>query len=92
MLDTWDRFWMCIATPHEQDVLYVYHIDTEGKLVKPYLFRSAVSEEVPAILRDVYGGGTFQVLIRRGRKMLLSSRISIKAPRSKTRSDCGWAP
>ncbi len=83
MLDIWDRLWAYLAASHLRDVVYVYRIDEDGRPIRPYLLRSHATEELPYILRDKYGGGAFKILIRRGKKMLLSGRIAIERPISK---------
>ncbi len=86
MPDIWDQFWAYLAASHLRDVVYVYRIDEDGRPIRPYLLRSPATEELPDILRDKYGGGAFQILIRRGKKMLLSGRIAIVRPMSKRRT------
>ena len=83
MPDIWDQLWACLAESHVRDVVYVYRIDKDGRPIRPYLLRSPATEELPEILRDHYGGGKFQILIRRAKKMLLSGRIAIGLPMSK---------
>ena len=83
MPDIWDQLWACFADSHIGDIVYVYRIGEDGRPIRPYLLRSPATEELPEILRDHYGGGKFQILIRRGKKMLLSGRIAIGLPISK---------
>lgn len=82
-LDTWDRLWTCLEEADGASVAYVYRLDASGNTQKPYLLRYPAWPTLPSILRDEHGGGDFKILIRRGRKMVFSGKISVGVPLSR---------
>ena len=71
---------------YESDLLYIYRLNPgTGQRLKPYLTRFRLWEaERPSYrlcdwIRENYGPGAYNILIRREGKMLLSGRIDIEA-------------
>lgn len=76
-LDTWDQLWAILHQDDPDNLVYVYRMDKEGRVVKPYLFRwFAISGLVERIQHN-YGPGDYKLLIRRGRMMIFSGEICI---------------
>ena len=73
------NFFYLTENAWEQDRCYVYRIK-DGKPLRPALL---ICIPYPALfddLRDEYGGGDFQVMIRRGETMMLSGMLCIAEP------------
>lgn len=74
-----ERLWQILDEWHPQDRVYVYRIEN-GKPVRPALYKGGTFPDLLDFLRDKHGGGNFQLMIRRGEKMLLSGKIGIARP------------
>lgn len=70
-----DRLWPILYLEHHKDTIYVYRIDSDGHLVKPYLLKSSTDPDFIDWLRDSQGNGKYRLLIRRGQKMIFSGNI-----------------
>ncbi len=57
--------------------LYVYRIGEDGRALRPFLHKCEPWPGLFETLRDVFGGGEFEILVRRGRCMVLSTRVAI---------------
>jgi len=68
-----------LNAPSPNDRLYVYRLH-QGKPVRPAMIIGSPFSDLMEVLRDQYGGGEFQVMIRRGETMLLSGAIAIHPP------------
>ena len=75
--DVWDRLWEALYESQGEWIAYIYRVDNEGRLVRPYLRKCAAWESLPNMLRDELGGGDFVVMIRSGRKMRFSGRVAV---------------
>ena len=75
--DVWDRLWEALYESQGEWIAYIYRVDPEGRLVRPYLRKCAAWESLPDMLRDELGGGDFVVMIRSGRKMRFSGRVAV---------------
>jgi hypothetical protein len=64
---------------HPDDRCYVYRIKN-GKPVRPAVLKCIPRPDLIDILRDRLGGGDFQIMIRRGSKMLIAGLLRIAAP------------
>ncbi|WP_425408225.1 hypothetical protein [Hyphococcus sp.] len=73
------KFFNLTDNATEQDRCYVYRIDN-GKPLRPALIKCVPYPELLDDLRDEYGGGDFQVMIRRGETMILSGKLCIAEP------------
>lgn len=82
-VDTWDRLWTCLEEADGASVAYVYRLDDSGNTQKPYLLRYPAWPALPGILRDEHNGGDFKILIRRGREMIFSGKVSVGVPLSR---------
>jgi len=72
------QFWAILEKRDPQCCLYVYRIEND-KPLRPALWKT---EPRPSLLEDIceaFGAGEFQVMVRRGSKMLLAGRIGIAA-------------
>ena len=76
-IGVWDRLWRLLDGQSEELVAYVYRVDSRGQVRKPYILRCEASPGLPHLLRDKLGGGSFQLLIKSGRTMMFSGRISV---------------
>jgi hypothetical protein len=59
-------------------VIYIYRVDRERGVVRPYLAKCAPCTAVLSVLRDRYGAGAFWLLIRHGRTMVLSGEVLVE--------------
>lgn len=71
-----ELLWQILDEGRPQDRVYVYRIEN-GKPVRPALYKGGVFSDLLKFLRDEHGGGNFQLMIRRGEKMILSGRIGV---------------
>ena len=78
--DIWELLWSILDQEYDDAVAYVYRLGPDENPIRPYLLKCAASPDLPETLRDDYGGGDFQVMIRRRRKMIFSGTISIGIP------------
>ena len=72
-------FFHLIEGPHRRDRCCVYCVK-DGKPQRPALLKCRPYPALLDDLRDKYGGGDFQVMIRRGSTMLLSGLLLIAEP------------
>ncbi len=77
-METWDRLWEICYRGDPDDVAYVYRVDADGAVVKPYFLKCTPTNDLPEMLRDDYGGGAFRILVRRCKKMILSGTFDIE--------------
>lgn len=68
--------WNTLQESNPRDRVYVYRV-VDGRPVKPALIIGEPFPELMECLRDEHGGGRFQLMIRRGEKMLLSGTVSV---------------
>ena len=80
MRDVWLELDNWLYSKDPDLTVYVYRIDANKKVIKPYLVKCEAWPDLCMTLRDQYDGGLFQVLIRKGRKMVFSGEISIATP------------
>lgn len=73
------RFFALLDERNPRDRCYLYRV-AEGKPIRPALFRCTPHPRLIDILRDKFGGGDFQVMIRRGAKMLITGLLKIAEP------------
>lgn len=76
----WDRLEPILYEGNENDIIYMYRLGSDGRPVKPYLAKCRLFRNFDYLtwLRDTHGGGEYQLLIRRGRKMIFSGYIGIE--------------
>jgi hypothetical protein len=75
----WEKLWNILDEARDNRVAYAYRLSgRNGKPVRPYLDRFYADRYLIGILQDDFGGGDFQVMIREGRKMIFSGKISIE--------------
>jgi hypothetical protein len=73
------RFFALLDERNPRDRCYLYRV-TDGKPVRPALFKCTPHPRLIDILRDEFGGGDFQVMIRRGEKMIITGLLKIAEP------------
>jgi len=73
------RFFALLDERNPRDRCYLYRM-AEGQPVRPALFKCTPHPRLIDTLRDKFGGGDFQVMIRRGEKMLLTGLLRIAEP------------
>lgn len=69
-----------MALLHEQnreDAVYVYRIGIDEKTVKPHLLKCGPWPELIEHLQAHYGGGSYRIMIRRRRTMILTITFAI---------------
>ncbi len=75
--DVWDRLWPILYGRNGSDVIYVYRVGADGRMVKPYVVKSGAFSDFLEWLRDNHGRGEYRLLIRRGREMIFSGTIGL---------------
>ena len=75
--DVWGRLWQVLHDGRRELLVYVYRIDRQGEVVKPYLVKCIAWPGLLEMLRDEFGGGDFLLLVKSGRKMQFSGRIAV---------------
>jgi hypothetical protein len=75
--DIWEHLWALLDGQNAEDVVYVYRIGPDGKPVKPYLVKCEPWLGLLEHLQAHYGGGTFRIMIRRRRNMVLTGTFGI---------------
>jgi hypothetical protein len=58
-------------------VVYVYRVDIHGRTQGPYLYKCGPWPGLLETLRDEFGGGEFKFMVRRGRAMVVTARLSV---------------
>ena len=77
----WDRLWTLLDDLASCNYeVYVYRINANGKLIKPYLFKDYVYPELIGTLQFNHGAGGFRVIIKNGRKIIFGGNIYIEKP------------
>ena len=71
-----ERFWAILEERDPRCCVYVYRIDN-GTPLRPALLKGEPRASLLEELRDSFGAGEFQVMVRRGTQMLLAGRIAI---------------
>lgn len=72
-----DHLWPILDRGYWKDIIYVYRIGADARLVKPYLLKSGTFPDFVEWLRDNHGHGKYRLLIRRGRKMIFTGNICL---------------
>lgn len=72
--NVWERFLETLEHEEAEQIAYVYKVDSHGKPVKPFWLKTYADSLLEPTL--VCEGGDFLVMIRRGRKMVFSGRLS----------------
>ncbi len=75
--DMWGRLHGILEDETQESLVYVYRLDPDGKLQKPYLFKGYTWPNLLETLIHKYGGGEFKLFIRRGRCMIFSGTILV---------------
>jgi len=78
----WDRLWTLLHTSASSLQVYVYRSDPNGQAIGSFIWRGPACPELPEVLRDVFRGGDFRVLIRQRRRMVFAGNISVERPRN----------
>jgi len=74
------RFHRLCFNASPRDRMYVYRVENDQP-EKPAIIKGALPfPDVLDHLRDKFGSGTYYVMIRRGKKLLLSGSVSIDGP------------
>ncbi len=73
------RFFALLDERNPRDSCYLYRV-TDGKPVRPALFKCVPHPRLIDVLRDKFGGGDFQVMIRRREKMMCTGLLRIAEP------------
>lgn len=75
--DMWGSLFALLDDQNAEDVVYVYRIGLDEKPVKPYLLKCEPWPDLIKHLQTRYGGGTFRIMIRRRRNMVLTGIFAI---------------
>jgi len=75
--DVWDRLWFILLAGNDNDIIYVYCMGPDGRMVKPFVEKCGAFSGFLDWLLDNHGRGEYRLLIRRGRKMIFSGNIGL---------------
>jgi hypothetical protein len=73
------RFFEIIEEADDRLTCYVYRVK-DGDPVRPALLKCSPYPALFDDLRDLHGGGEFQVMVRRGETMLIAGLLRIAEP------------
>ncbi len=73
------RFFEIIESGDDRLRCYVYRVEN-GKPQRPALIKGVPYPALFDDLRDLHGGGDFQVMIRRGERMILAGLLRVAEP------------
>ena len=74
------RFYRLCFNSNPTDRMYVYRVDDDQTEKRAVIKGAVPFPGVLERLRDKFGSGTYYVMIRRGKKLLLSGSVSIDGP------------
>jgi len=75
--DAFERLLPILYRADANAAVYVYRLDAKSKIIHPYLLKCLAWPDLLETLRDNYGGGSFRIMIRKGRTMIFTGNISI---------------
>jgi len=75
--DAFERLLPILYRADADAAVYVYRLGPAGKIIHPYLLKCLAWPDLLKTLRDNYGGGSFRIMIRKGRTMIFTGNISI---------------
>jgi hypothetical protein len=77
-----DRLFAVLHTADEDCVVYVYRVQRDGTLRKPYSLKSPPAPDLVGHIQRSFGAGEYKFIIRRGRTMVCSAQFEVgPAPR-----------
>jgi hypothetical protein len=76
-MDIWDQLWAVLHGDERGLLVYVYRIDPQGEVIRPYLVKCEAWPGLLRMLRDQFGGGTFLLLVKSGRELRCAGRIAV---------------
>ena len=79
-MNAWERLYQLMQREGFNRIAYIYRLNSNGKPQKPFLTKLYPDDRMLEVLRDEYRGGDFRLLIREGRKLVYSGKISIIEP------------
>ena len=78
--DLWTRLFDILESDRDLYTVYVYRMTADGEKIKPYLLKCIAYPGLLDMLRDYHGGGKFRLMIRKGRILVYSEKITIGMP------------
>ena len=69
-----DKFIEIICKNDPEMVAYIYRLDTQGRVIKPYWLKLIANEKMPRHLQ-AKGGGDYRIIIRRRRDIKFSGTL-----------------
>ena len=72
-------FFDLLEEQNPDDRCYVYRVEN-GKPIRPALYKCIPHPRLIDVLYDRFSGGDFQIMIRRGTKMLITGLLRIAEP------------
>lgn len=72
-------FFDLLEEQDSRDRCYVYRVE-DGTPIRPALYKCIPHPRLIDVLYNRYAGGDFQIMIRRGTKMMLSGLLRIAEP------------
>lgn len=75
----WMRFWEATNRDDLDAVAYVYRTDRNGRPIRPFWFTTYALSDLPYEIQR-RGGGTFRIIIRRGRIIRFSGTLAFATP------------
>ena len=84
-VDAVDRLFAVLDAADVDCVAYVYRVERDGTLRKPYSLKCPAAPDLVVHVQRRFGAGEYKFIIRRGRTMVCSAEFGVgPAPRSLT--------
>jgi hypothetical protein len=77
VVDVVDRLFAVLDAADEDCVVYVYRVERDGTLRKPYSLKCPPAPDLVKHVQRCYGAGEYKFIIRRGRTMVCSAQFAI---------------
>jgi hypothetical protein len=84
-VDAVDRLFAVLDAADQDCVVYLYRVEPDGTLRKPYSLKSPPAPDLVSYVQRRFGAGEYKFIIRRGRTIVCSAQFGVgPAPRSWT--------
>jgi hypothetical protein len=82
-LDAVDRLFAVLGAADEDCVVYLYRVQPDGTLRKPYSLKCPPTPHLVSDVQRHFGAGEYKFIIRQGRTMVCAAQFEVgPAPRS----------
>ena len=82
-VDVAERLFAVLDAAEQDCVAYVYRVEHDGGLRKPYTIKCAPTPDLVEYVQRQLGAGDYKFIIRRGRTMVFTGQLALgPAPRA----------